>query len=84
MTGWTKETCRVLFAALGGNANITGISCCTTRLRIQLLTKNMVDRNVLSALPDVKGIIDRTDEIQLIIGFSAADIYRLCTGERNR
>jgi phosphotransferase system IIB component len=44
----------------------------------------MVDRNVLSALPDVKGIIDRTDEIQLIIGFSAADIYRLCTGERNR
>lgn len=83
MTGWTEETCRTLFAALGGNGNIAEISCCATRLRIRLHTKTAADRNALSALPGVKGLIERTGEIQLIIGLEAVEICRLCTDERN-
>ncbi len=83
MTIWTKETCRTLFAALGGNCNIAEISCCTTRLRIRLHSKTAADRIALSALPGVKGLIERTDEIQLIIGLESAEICRLCADERN-
>ncbi|HAH62917.1 MAG TPA: hypothetical protein DCL73_12565 [Treponema sp.] len=84
MTGWTAETCRTLFAALGGKSNIAEISCCATRLRIRLYVEAAADRSALSVLPGVKGLIERTGEIQLIIGLEAVEIYRLCTDERNK
>jgi glucose-like phosphotransferase system IIB component len=85
MTGsiWTEENYRTFFAALGGTSNIAEISCCTTRLRMRLHSKKEADRNTLSALPGVKGLIERTDEIQLIIGLEAAEIFRCCTRAEN-
>lgn len=84
MTIWTAETCRALFTALGGKDNITEMYCCATRLRIRLHEKDAADRVALSVLPEVKGLIERTEEIQLIIGIGAIEIYRLCSDERKK
>jgi|WetSurMetagenome_2_1015567.scaffolds.fasta_scaffold143684_2 phosphotransferase system IIB component len=75
---WTEETCHDFFTAAGGKANIVALSCCATRLRIQLHDKERADRKSLSSLPGVKGIIERTEEIHLVIGWEAGIVCRLC------
>lgn len=86
MTGsiWDEKTCRSFFSALGGKENIAGISSCATRLRLRLYDKASADKDKLASLPGVKGLIERTDEIHLIIGWDAGTLFRLCSKEWNK
>jgi glucose-like phosphotransferase system IIB component len=86
MTGsvWNEETCRELFSALGGKENIAGISSCATRLRIRLYDKSRADKNGLASLTGIKGLIEHTDELHLIIGWEAGAFFRICSKEWNK
>jgi glucose-like phosphotransferase system IIB component len=81
---WNEETCRKLFSALGGKENIAGISACATRLRIRLYDKRRADKTWLASLSGVKGLIERTDEIHLIIGWEAGTFFKICSKEWNK
>lgn len=74
-----------LYAYLGGDANVTAIDNCTTRLRLQVKDTGIVDQNKIKAtgVPGVK-VIDSTN-IQVIVGtevqFVADEMTKLKHGQ---
>lgn len=61
--------------ALGGRDNVSFFTHCTTRLRISLKDKGLVDTEAIKA---IHGVIDcrwTGDQIQIIIGTHVAEVY---------
>ncbi|AEE15687.1 PTS transporter subunit EIIB [Treponema brennaborense] len=76
---WTKTTCQLFFKSLGKMENIMEITNCATRLRVKMKNDVRIDKNTLLQLPGVKGIIERRNEVHLIIGWEAGAIKKLCS-----
>lgn len=49
-------------------ADITAVATCMTRLRISVADKSLVNFEILKKIDDVLGIVDASDQIQIIIG----------------
>lgn len=75
MSKYTEFAKSVLSAA-GGIENVGGVNHCATRLR---LTVNAVDKTDLEALkkvPGVMGVVNRGQEVQLVIGTDVGNLYQ--------
>jgi PTS system N-acetylglucosamine-specific IIC component len=71
--GGTQERGLAYLAALGGSANLTTVSACTTRLRLLIVDHAAVDEARLKAL-GARGIVRPSDKaLQVILG-PVADI----------
>lgn len=57
-----------LLEAVGGVDNITHVTHCATRLRVNYKKKSLVDEEALKMLPDSAGIINKQGQVQIIVG----------------
>lgn len=62
--------------AIGKAENINEATCCMTRLRFWLKDKKAVDKAKLEALTEVLGVLWSGDELQVVVGTKADDLYR--------
>lgn len=70
-----KEMSRQAIQCLGGKENIAHVAHCATRLRIDVIDKNLVNIAGLKELPDCAGAFDKLNQIQIIIGPKVNDAY---------
>lgn len=61
--------------ALGGKDNITFVTHCVTRLRLNLKDKHVPDEAVIKNIPGVLGCTWSGEQFQVIIGQSVKDVY---------
>lgn len=59
----TKE----IVAALGGKKNITDLDCCATRLRVNLVKKELLNKNLLKGT-GATGVVLKGKSVQIIYG----------------
>lgn len=62
---------------LGGKGNISGFTHCFTRLRFNVLKKNLVKLDEINELPGVLGAQLSGEQLQVIIGQAVSDAYQL-------
>ncbi|MEF9967429.1 MAG: PTS transporter subunit EIIC, partial [Longicatena sp.] len=73
--GKYEEMSKKALEALGGIDNITHVTHCATRLRIDYKKKNLIDEEALNTLPNSAGIVNKQGQIQIIIGPGVHDAY---------
>lgn len=75
--GKYKELCEKALVAMGGLENITYVTNCATRLRINYVSKSKVDEEALKNLPGSAGLVPKpaNKQYQIIIGPNVRDAY---------
>lgn len=73
--GKFEETSRQILENCGGIRNITHVTHCATRLRIEFAKKSQVDVEALKTVPEVAGVVDKGNQVQIIIGPKVNDAY---------
>lgn len=75
--GKYKELCEKALEAIGGLENITFVTNCATRLRINYKSKSKVDEEALKNLPGSAGLVPKpaNKQYQIIIGPNVRDAY---------
>lgn len=75
--GKYKELSEQALKAMGGIENISYVTNCATRLRINYVNKNKVDEEALKNLPGSAGIVPKpaNKQYQIIIGPNVRDAY---------
>ncbi|MEY8355990.1 PTS transporter subunit EIIC [Lachnospiraceae bacterium 54-53] len=66
---------RYILENVGGTENITNVTHCATRLRIEVAKKSKVNMEALKAVPNTAGIVDKGRQLQIIIGPKVNDAY---------
>ena len=69
------EMSKQVLEKIGGIENIKFVERCATRLRIHYVKKSEVDIEGLKAIDGIMGVVDKTGQIQLIIGPSVPEAY---------
>lgn len=64
----SKSVAEAIIKSCGGKNNIASFTHCTTRLRIVLNDQDMLNKNLLEDIDDVKGHVLKGDENQFILG----------------
>lgn len=78
MSLWNDEQINQFFEAFGGKENILLVENCTTRLRVVLKDMEYAfNQQDLMSLPDVKMVLKRSSEIQLVIGLNVFSLEKL-------
>ena len=73
--GKYSQMSRLAVEFLGGSENISHVTHCATRLRIDVAKKSLVNVEALKQLPDCAGIVNKQNQIQIIIGPNVNDAY---------
>lgn len=73
--GKYEELSKKALEAMGGIENITHVTHCATRLRINYKKKSLVDEEELKNLPDSAGIVNKQGQVQIIVGPGVHDAY---------
>ena len=75
--GKYKELCEKALVAIGGLENISYVTNCATRLRINYISKSKVDEEALKNLPGSAGLVPKpaNKQYQIIIGPNVRDAY---------
>ena len=75
--GKYKELCEQALVAMGGLENISFVTNCATRLRINYISKSKVDEEALKNLPGSAGLVPKpaNKQYQIIIGPNVRDAY---------
>ena len=75
--GKYRELCEKALEAIGGVENITYVTNCATRLRINYASKSKVDEEALKNLPGSAGLVPKpgNKQYQIIIGPNVRDAY---------
>ena len=60
---------------VGGVENITGVTHCATRLRINYKDKNKINENNIKKIKGISGFANKQGQLQLIIGPTVNDAY---------
>ena len=74
MGKYTKMSQQVL-EKVGGLSNITFVERCATRLRIHYVSKSKVDVEAIKGIEHVVGVVDKTGQVQIIIGPEVNDAF---------
>ncbi|PXX52613.1 PTS system beta-glucosides-specific IIC component [Hungatella effluvii] len=67
--------CNSIIAVCGGENNISRISHCMTRLRVQLLDGSKLDREEAGKIPGVLNLVVQNGEYQFVIGQDVPNLY---------
>ena len=75
--GKYRELCEKALVAMGGLENISFVTNCATRLRINYISKSKVDEEALKNLPGSAGLVPKpaNKQYQIIIGPNVRDAY---------
>ncbi|MFR3729653.1 PTS transporter subunit EIIC [Lacrimispora sp.] len=69
------EMSRYILESIGGSENVTNVTHCATRLRIEVAKKSNVNLEALKTVPNSAGIVDKGRQVQIIIGPKVNDAY---------
>ncbi len=70
-----EDLAKAVIDAAGGEANISGLTHCATRLRIVLSDMQKADKTALKSIDGVVDIIEKGNKLQIVIGSEASDVY---------
>ncbi|WP_159649577.1 PTS transporter subunit EIIC [Erysipelothrix aquatica] len=70
-----KKLSEAVLENVGGVQNISHVEHCATRLRIHYINKKMVNEEAIKVIDGVVGIINKGDQIQIIIGPDVHNAY---------
>src|SRR5699024_4860323 len=77
MASTTTTTAQHIIQEIGGAENITSLTHCATRLRMQLHDQSLVNQEALESDPVVLGVVKQgTNGLQVIMGGGVADFYQ--------
>lgn len=74
--GKYTEMSKQVLEKVGGLDNITNVERCATRLRIHYVKKSKVDVEGLKGIEHVVGVVDKTGQVQVVIGPEVNDAYQ--------
>ena len=69
------DTADMIVECAGGKDNIEAVSCCATRLRLQLQDTGLFREADVKKIPDVAGVLFRQGQPQIVLGLDAAHYY---------
>lgn len=69
------ELSQKLLDAAGGIDNISHVTHCASRLRINYYKKSLIDEEALKSLPNVAGFVNKQGQLQIIVGPEVNDAY---------
>ena len=67
--------CSSIIAVCGGEDNISSVSHCMTRLRVQLFDGNKLNREEAGKIPGVLNLVIQNGEYQFVIGQDVPNLY---------
>jgi beta-glucoside PTS system EIICBA component len=70
------EFAKSVLAYTGGIDNVGGVNHCATRLRLTVNNIEKVDIESLKKTPGVLGVVNRGNELQLVIGTDVGNLYQ--------
>lgn len=62
-----REIAEAILPLVGGAGNVTSVSQCMTRMRLEVVQRSLVQDEALRALPDVMGVVE-DDTYQIVLG----------------
>ena len=71
----TQENAKAILEYVGGDANITNLHHCSTRLRFSLADDSKADVAALKAIPGVLGVVKGSSQTQVVVGDRVVDTY---------
>lgn len=74
MRDWQKMASEVL-DAVGGPKNISGMTHCATRLRLNLHNQSLVDNDRMMDIDGVVNIINKAGQYQILVGTEVPKLY---------
>lgn len=66
---------KTILENIGGVDNITNITHCATRLRINYKSKSLVNEEAIKSAENVVGIVSKSNQVQIIIGPKVTEAY---------
>jgi PTS system beta-glucosides-specific IIC component len=69
------ELSKSILEKAGGVGNVGGVNHCATRLRLTLNDVSKADLDGIKALPGILGLVNRGQEVQLVIGTDVGNLY---------
>ena len=73
--GKFDEMSKYILDNIGGVGNITNVTHCATRLRIEVAKPSLVDVEALKKAPEQAGLVEKGRQYQIIIGPKVNDAY---------
>lgn len=73
-TASDAEIAETIVKSLGGAENVALVDNCVTRLRLTVKDPALFDEKILKSLGSVKGVFQKDNAIQIIIGFRAESV----------
>lgn len=70
------QLAREVVQAVGGKENIISVTNCMTRLRFVLKDDSIPDKEAVSAIRDVKGVMNQGGQYQVIIGMHVSEVVK--------
>lgn len=72
-----NKTALEILNKVGGKSNVKNVLHCATRLRIEIADKSILDIEQLEKIEGVHGVVDRSGQLQFILGQGIVDeVYR--------
>lgn len=71
----TQENAKAILEHVGGDANITNLHHCSTRLRFSLADDSKADVAALKAIPGVLGVVKGSSQTQVVVGDRVVDTF---------
>lgn len=70
-----KDVVRQILKLIGGDNNYTAVTHCITRLRFEIINKNIVKQEEIERIEDVLGVQYVGNQLQIVLGTNVADYY---------
>lgn len=70
-----KKMATEILTAVGGKENISGMTHCATRLRLNLKDKSIVDDAEVQAVEGVVNVVNKAGQYQILIGTEVPKLY---------
>lgn len=70
-----KKTAEEIVSLVGGETNISNMTHCATRLRLNLVDASIVDSASVEAVDGVVSVVEKAGQYQIIIGLDVHKVY---------
>ena len=74
--GNNRQIAEDVLAAVGGKDNVTRVTHCMTRLRLNLKDQSLADKDRITAVNGVLGVVKTGGQYQIVIGNNVDDVYK--------
>lgn len=74
--GNNRQIAEDVLAAVGGKDNVTRVTHCMTRLRLNLKDQSLADKDRITAVNGVLGVVKTGGQFQIVIGNNVDDVYK--------